>query len=831
MTDHIPEISWQVFRCTMFLSVAALMALVALRKLNARSLRTNATAWSIVLAIGVMLNPATLSIPWYPSLEHRNEPVMQSDSSVHRTVPSHASAATPAAESAVSASVIANVQPETRHARSSRLLPSLPGLWLAGIVAIFCAALAGYVGLLMALRSTWKPQRSWRREYSKAALELGLSSIPPMVAHARLGPFLCLTPKGHRLVVPSDQWVRLSPEERHVVLKHELSHFSRGDVWRSIPVRLVVLLHWFNPLAWVAAGRLEETAEWASDRLALQNDSQLADDLANALLKLSQTSSRSMLFAPAARGRSLAKRLKHLIAETEQTGADPLLRKFLTLTTLACVLIAGAVQIRLVAQESEIAEQKTGRTRVTTARAKEFADRLAAVDDLTQKLKDVLRSEPGTLVLRDRAGHYEEMAREELSADAIPKLFSDWFEPVDAGLQLRHGQDQFRTDFLKSAEVVNNDIAMMKEALREVSSRMELNSDLDKLVHRFITNDGAPVILYARELRPRLRPGLQVLERVFEEIFALRRDGRYEIRADARRRAEEMATVFDERLETLNRMQRDVAEFADEIVPVDQFHKDVITALKDPLLVTRLGGELLDGPMANRGHAERILEHLEGGFREGAEGLIVREQEKEGVREFVEIRDRLNAVAGSLRGPLHEFADKVAGEDQLHQTWRQILKTDVAVACVAERVEYATADIGDVVREFLSRILVENDNGRLHVQPPELPEEEVVEAITDMFRQYRATRRKERDVDAITAQIVDRELQAAMQSVGGKLTFGDHLQRRLMADVPDGLAQWAADHFHETADGLVIRDERREDIAELVRQAEEVARELQGAVF
>jgi beta-lactamase regulating signal transducer with metallopeptidase domain len=831
MTDHIPEISWQVFRSTIFLSVAALVALMALRKLNTRSLRTNTMAWSIVLAVGVMLNPATLNIPWYPSLENRNELVVPPEIALHRTVQSPASDVTRAADPAASASVIADVQPETGHSWWTRISRSLPVLWLAGIAVIFSMALAGYAGLLMALRSTWKPQRSWRREYSKAAMELGLSSTPPMVAHASLGPFLCLTPRGHRLVVPSDQWVRLSAAERHVVLKHELAHFSRGDVWRSIPVRLVVLLHWFNPLAWLAAGRIEETAEWASDRLALQNDSQRAGDLANALLKLSQTSSRSMLFAPAARGRSLAKRLKHLIAETQQTGADPMLRKLLTLTMLACVLIAGAVQIRLVAQESEIEEQEPGRTRVTAARAKEFADRLANVDDLTEELKDVLSSESGALVLRDRAGHYEAMAREEMRADAIPQLFSDWFEPVAAGLQLRSGQDQFRADFLKNAEIVNNDIAMMKQALRDVSTRMDLNSDIDKLVHRFITDDGAPVILYARELRPRLRPGVQILERVFEEIFALRRDGRYEIRADARPRAEEMATAFDERLKILDRMKRDVAEFADDIAGVDEFHKHVIVALKDPLLVTRLGIELFEGPAANRGHAERLLGHLEGGFREGAEGLIVREQEQEGVDEFVAMRDRLNAVAGSLRGPLHEFADKVADDDQLHQTWRQILKTDVAVVRVAERVEYATADVGDAVREFLSQILVENDNGRLYVQPPELPEEELVEAITDMFRQHRAARRKGREVDTITAQIMDRELQAAMQSVGGKLTFGDYLQQRLMADVPDGLAQWAADHFDETADGLVIREEQREEIAELVRQAEEVARELQNADF
>ena len=310
--------------------------------------------------------------------------------------------------------------------------------------------------------------------------------------------------------------------------------------------------------------------------------------------------------------------------------------------------------------------------------------------------------------------------------------------------------------------------------------------------------------------------------------LALRDDSK---RADARPRAEEMATAFDERLKILDRMKRNVAEFADDIAPIDAFHKDVKVALKDSLLATRLGAELFEGPAANGGHVERMVEHLEGGFRERAEGLVVREQETEGVNGFLKIRHRLNDVAGSLKGPVHEFADKDDDKDPLRQMWRKILETDVAVVRVAERVECATADIDDAVREFFSQILVENENGRLYVQPPELPEEDLVEGISDMFRQYRAARRNGRDVDAMTEKIVDRELQAAMRSAGGKLTFGGQLQQRLMADVPDGLLQWAADHFDETPDGIVIRDEHREEISEMIRQVEEVSEELKNADF
>ncbi|MEO1983858.1 MAG: M56 family metallopeptidase [Fuerstiella sp.] len=831
MTDFLPDVSWQVLRSTMFLSVAAVVASAGLKLLKARSPRTGAQAWSMVLLAGVLVVPATLEIPWYapvPAVQVSTDRMSIGvvDTGTHLLAPRTPLPAQTTDTLVRATAVAAEPAPPTMF----RWTTASSVMWLTGMAAIGGVALAGYVGLLLALKSSWQPHRLWQREYAAAAEQLGVARPPKMVVHARLGPMLCLTPAGYRLVIPSDQWSQLSCGERDVVLKHELAHYLRSDVWRSIPLRLVVLLHWFNPLAWLAAARIDEAAEWESDRIALQNQPEGTGLLANALLKLARTTVRSRLLAPAARGRSLTRRLQNLIRETEQTGAEPMLKKMTIVLALAGILVAGAVQIRLVAQEDE-AERQSQRSRISAATAKEFADRLVGDDDLTSQLKEAVQSEPGALVLRDRAGHYEEQARDELRSNMLPSLLEEWFEKTAAGLKLRSGSEAFRAEFLTAAEEHNIDIEGMKQVLRELASQMDMDTDLDRLVHRFLMDDGAPVILYASELRPGLRPGAQIIDRVFQEVFALRRDGHYEIRADGRARAEQMAGKFRERSGLVELLIRDVAELADEIAEVDDFHKSVKVALKDPLLVTRLGLELFERKQAGRGQVDQMVDHLDGAFRDVADGLVVRDEARPDIEERLQIRERLTESVISLRGPLNEFSDKISDHDELHRTWKQMLKTDIMLIRVASEMEYATADLGDVIREFFGRILAEKDNGRLHVQPPEINEEELAEHISHMFHQYRSARRRGRQLDELVDTLLDADLKQALQTPGGKLTFGDHLKRRMNAEVQDGFAEWISDHFEEINGGYAIREEAREEITEVIHQIAEVKKELENADF
>ncbi len=56
-----------------------------------------------------------------------------------------------------------------------------------------------------------------------------------------------------------------SPEQREVVLAHELIHVRRRDALRQLMRRLVLALYWFHPLGWLAARRADLASEKACD--------------------------------------------------------------------------------------------------------------------------------------------------------------------------------------------------------------------------------------------------------------------------------------------------------------------------------------------------------------------------------------------------------------------------------------------------------------------------------------------------------------------------------------------------------------------------------------
>ncbi|MCY3699480.1 MAG: hypothetical protein OXH46_07585 [Gemmatimonadetes bacterium] len=56
-----------------------------------------------------------------------------------------------------------------------------------------------------------------------------------------------------------------SPDQRDVVLTHELIHVRRRDALRQFIRRIVVALYWFHPLGWLAARRADLASERACD--------------------------------------------------------------------------------------------------------------------------------------------------------------------------------------------------------------------------------------------------------------------------------------------------------------------------------------------------------------------------------------------------------------------------------------------------------------------------------------------------------------------------------------------------------------------------------------
>ena len=72
-----------------------------------------------------------------------------------------------------------------------------------------------------------------------------------------------------RLLLPQGVLEGLSLDELHYVFLHELAHLKRRDIYVGWWTAILQILHWFNPLLWLAFHRMRADQEMACDALSL----------------------------------------------------------------------------------------------------------------------------------------------------------------------------------------------------------------------------------------------------------------------------------------------------------------------------------------------------------------------------------------------------------------------------------------------------------------------------------------------------------------------------------------------------------------------------------
>jgi hypothetical protein len=193
----------------------------------------------------------------------------------------------------------------------------------------------------------------WSIELRTVSEELGLPRPIPLHVTEHLGPALCFVGGGYRLLVPRSPWSRFSSQQRRSILRHELAHYVRGDLWKSLLARLLAWPQWFNPLAWLAIRRFEEAAECACDDVAVTADPAGAFDYLRALLELGKTDVSASALQAAAYGGSLQRRVRRLLSPT---GKDSFTRKLMVIAAALTLAAGGFAQIRFASARPSAAE-------------------------------------------------------------------------------------------------------------------------------------------------------------------------------------------------------------------------------------------------------------------------------------------------------------------------------------------------------------------------------------------------------------------------------------------------------------------------------------------
>lgn len=127
-------------------------------------------------------------------------------------------------------------------------------VWLAGAVIVLATYGVRHARFCRALRAGGTP--------------LGQVGTIPVVAAAVDGP-LAIGVFRRLIVVPRDFARRYDAEERELALAHEHAHHLRGDLAANWASLVVLAVHWWNPVAWVALGAFRHDQELAADARVL----------------------------------------------------------------------------------------------------------------------------------------------------------------------------------------------------------------------------------------------------------------------------------------------------------------------------------------------------------------------------------------------------------------------------------------------------------------------------------------------------------------------------------------------------------------------------------
>jgi beta-lactamase regulating signal transducer with metallopeptidase domain len=262
------------------------------------------------------------------------------------------------------------VTPVMREGVESQLKPGsfevtniLPLLWLAGALVLAVYVCAGNFHLWwLVTRERPLTDQDILDLLEDCKPQMGIRTILGLVVSDKVKSPALFGFIRPRLLLPAGMLETLSREELRFVFLHELAHLKRHDIYIGYLSSLLQVLHWFNPLIWLAFYRIRTDRELACDALVLaRTKSGQAKDYGRTIVYLLERFSRSQRL-PAIAGiletKSQLKRRIKMIARFKKNSYQWSPLAVILIILLACVSLPDARRTK--ASETSAAKPTPG---------------------------------------------------------------------------------------------------------------------------------------------------------------------------------------------------------------------------------------------------------------------------------------------------------------------------------------------------------------------------------------------------------------------------------------------------------------------------------------
>lgn len=225
----------------------------------------------------------------------------------------------------------------------SALQPQAPRVDLKALAAAIWAA----VTVALVVVNGWKLAAFTRR------LRGGRLIAPGVYETDQVDVPLVLGYVRPRILLPSF----LRPEERAYILLHEQIHLRRKDYLVKPIAFAITLLHWFNPLVWLAYHLLSEDMERSCDEAVLRNmGGKIRKAYSMSLLTISAGRSVGNLPAVTFGERGIQYRVMNIL-HYKKAGGLTLALLVLLFGAVACGTFAQPVEVTETAQEEQVSQE------------------------------------------------------------------------------------------------------------------------------------------------------------------------------------------------------------------------------------------------------------------------------------------------------------------------------------------------------------------------------------------------------------------------------------------------------------------------------------------
>ncbi|MFT8312878.1 MAG: M56 family metallopeptidase [Clostridium sp.] len=143
-------------------------------------------------------------------------------------------------------------------------------IWLIGLIAFLIYHICAYLNFTNKIKFLAYDinDDNINKLYSKILYELNIKKKISLKYCKGIGSPLGIGIFKSLILLPVDTY---NVDELELILKHELIHFKRHDLYYKILVMIIMSIHWFNPLVYIMWKQINHDCELSCDEIVLKD--------------------------------------------------------------------------------------------------------------------------------------------------------------------------------------------------------------------------------------------------------------------------------------------------------------------------------------------------------------------------------------------------------------------------------------------------------------------------------------------------------------------------------------------------------------------------------